>query len=87
MLHRDPDTRPVLLRAYDTQLRNESETPSAMAVTLLGPLRLLTFAGGRGFITYRDFGDLNEAALRRVIPQALEHFQRDPTIGRVEWKT
>ena len=47
----------------------------------------MTFAGGRGFITYRDFGDLNEAALRRIVPQALEHFQRNPTIGRVEWKT
>ena len=87
MPQRDPNTRPELLLAYDTQLRNDSETPSAVSVTLLGPLRLVTFAGGRGFITYRNLGDLDEPALRQIVPTALEHFQRDPTIRRVEWKT
>lgn len=87
MPHRDLDTRRELLHAYDTQLRNDSETPSAVSVTLLGPLRLVTFAGGRGFITYRNLGDLDESALRQIVPKALEHFRGDPTISRVEWKT
>jgi hypothetical protein len=37
------------LDAYDQQLRSDAETLSALAVTRLGPLRLVTFAGGRGF--------------------------------------
>ena len=45
-----------LLAAYDDQLRTDAETPSAVDVTLLGPVRLVTFAGGRGFVTYRDLG-------------------------------
>ena len=36
------------LEAYDRQLRTDAETPSAIAVERLGPLRLVTFAGGRG---------------------------------------
>lgn len=43
-----------LLAAYDQQLRTDAETPSAVAVERLGPLRLVTFAGGRGFVTYQD---------------------------------
>jgi len=75
----------LLLDAYDAQLRTDAETPSAVAVTRLGPLRLVTFAGGRGFVTYprpEDGDDL--AAL--VVP-ALEHYRADPAITRVEWKT
>jgi hypothetical protein len=45
-----------LLAAYDEQLRTDAETPSALAVAHLGPLRLVTFAGARGFVTYRDLG-------------------------------
>lgn len=29
----------ILLRAYDEQLRTDAETPSAVSVTGLGPLR------------------------------------------------
>jgi len=43
------------LEAYDRQLRTDAETPSAIAVQRLGPLRLVTFAGGRGFVTYRTW--------------------------------
>ena len=42
------------LEAYDRQLRTDAETPSAVAVERLGPLRLVTFAGGRGFVTYQN---------------------------------
>ena len=54
------------LDAYDRQLRTEAETPSAVAVTRLGPLRLVTFAGGRGFVTYRDLGGADRAMIGRL---------------------
>ncbi|WP_250033528.1 GNAT family N-acetyltransferase [Paractinoplanes maris] len=76
-----------LLAAYDAQLRTDAETPGAVSVTRLGPLRLATFAGGRGFITYQDLGGADAEAIRQLVPQALAHYQADPEIERVEWKT
>jgi hypothetical protein len=76
-----------LLKAYDEQLRTDAETPSAASVTRHGPLRLVTFPGGRGFITHRDLGGADADTIRRLVPEALAHYQADPTIGRVEWKT
>ena len=52
-----------LLAAYDDQLRTDAETPSAVAVSQLGPLRLVTFAGGRGFVSYRDLEDADAEAI------------------------
>ncbi|WP_410818298.1 GNAT family N-acetyltransferase [Micromonospora sp. 050-3] len=76
-----------LLAAYDEQLRTDAETPSAVSVTRLGPLRLVTFAGGRGFVTYRDLGGADADTVRRLVPEALAHYQADSEIGRVKWKT
>jgi ribosomal protein S18 acetylase RimI-like enzyme len=76
-----------LLTAYDEQLRTDAETSSALAVTRLGPLRLVTFAGGRGFITYRDLGGATAEEVQRLVPEALGHYRSDPHIQRVEWKT
>src|SRR5688500_1664540 len=50
------DRAAALLAAYDEQLRTDAETPSALVVEQLGPLRLVDFGGGRGFVTYRDLG-------------------------------
>lgn len=75
------------LDAYDRQLRTDAETPSAVAVTRLGPLRLVTFAGGRGFVTYRDLGGADSAAIARWVAGALAHYREDRGITRVEWKT
>ncbi|KQO81835.1 acetyltransferase [Frigoribacterium sp. Leaf263] len=75
------------LQAYDEQLRTDAETPSAIAVTLEGPLRLVTFAGGRGFVTYRDLGGADGDAVRGLVASAIEHFSADASIDRVEWKT
>jgi len=72
------------LAAYDEQLRTDAETPSAVSVVPLGPLRLATFAGGRGFITYAS---LDGAAAAALVRGALEHYRADPAIERVEWKT
>jgi ribosomal protein S18 acetylase RimI-like enzyme len=76
-----------LLARYDAQLRTDAETPSALAVSRSGPLRLVTFAGGRGFVTYRDLEGADAGAIRGLVAQALAHFRADSTISRVEWKT
>lgn len=75
------------LDAYDAQLRTDAETPSAVAVTRLGPLRLVTFASGRGFVTYRDLGGAGSVAIARLVEGTLAHYRADPGITRVEWKT
>jgi GNAT superfamily N-acetyltransferase len=75
------------LAAYDEQLRTGAETPSAVSVISLGPLCLVTFGGGRGFVTYRDLGRADAGAIRRLVPAALAHYQADSAIDRVEWKT
>jgi hypothetical protein len=75
------------LLAYDQQLRTDAETPSAIAVTRLGPLRLVSFAGGRGFVTYRDLADTDAETMPHLVSQAVDHYREDPEITRVEWKT
>jgi GNAT superfamily N-acetyltransferase len=75
------------LQAYDDQLRTDAETPSAITVTALGPLRLVTFAGGRGFVTYRDLDGADAPAIQRLVAGALAHFRADAGISRVEWKS
>lgn len=75
------------LEAYDTQLRTDAETPSAVSVSRLGPLRLVTFSHGRGFVTYQDLADADESTISRWVEQVVEHFGADPEIERFEWKT
>lgn len=75
------------LQAYDEQLRTDAETPSAVNVTRLGPLRLVTFAGGRGFITYQDLADAGSREIAELVEGALEHFRAAPEIPSVEWKS
>src|ERR1044072_4226585 len=75
------------LDAYARQLRTDPETPSAVAVTRLGPLRLMAFAGGCGFVSYRDLGGADSAAISRWAEDALAHYREDPWITRVEWNT
>lgn len=83
-----PDAlRAELLAAYDAQLRTDAETPSAVAVTHLGPLRLVTFAGGRGFVTYRDLGGADASRIRELVAQGVATLAADPQITTIEWKT
>ncbi|MEU6129902.1 GNAT family N-acetyltransferase [Saccharopolyspora sp. NPDC047091] len=81
------DDSATLLAAYDDQLRTDAEIPGASAVTRLGPLRLATYAGGRGFVTCRDLGGADAEQVRRLVDQVLAHYRADPAIERVEWKT
>lgn len=81
-----PD-RSELLDAYDSQLRTDAETPSAIEVSRLGPLRLVTFARGRGFVTYQHLDGADAETIRTWVAGALDHYRQDPHITRVEWKT
>ena len=47
------------------------------SVTRLGPLRLVTFAGGRGFVTYPRLDGVDAPTLRGWVAQALEHYAAD----------
>lgn len=76
----------ALLAAYDSQLRTDAETRGAVSVTHLGPLHLATFAGGRGFVTYRDLDGADANTVRGVVTRAIGQFLEDPDIKRVEWK-
>lgn len=75
------------LAAYDGQLRTDAETPSAIAVTHLGTLRLVTFAGGRGFVTYPHPDGTEAHSIASLVTQALDHYRGDPEMTKVEWKT
>ena len=76
-----------LLAAYDDQLRTDAETPGAIAVAWLGPLRLVTFSGGQGFITYRDLADADADQIRRPRLSRTEALSELTQITQVEWKT
>jgi hypothetical protein len=75
------------LVAYDTQLRTEAETTSAVSVARLGPLWLVTFPRGRGFVTYQNLAGGEAPSITRWVEEALAHFRADRQIERVEWKT
>lgn len=75
-----------LLRAGDQQLRTDAEIPRAVSVTRLGPLRLVTFAGGRGFVTYQGLAANDVTVIAQLVAGALAYYSRDPAISRVEWK-
>jgi len=80
------DTRRYL-QAYDDQLRTDAETPSALEVTRLGPLRLVTFPGGRGFVTYQDLVGADAATIAGWVRETVDYYRQRPDITRVEWKT
>lgn len=75
------------LAAYDAQLRTDAEMAGARSVVSLGPLRLGTFAGGSGFVTYRDLAGADAETIAAWVEQAVAHFVADPATTRVEWKT
>lgn len=80
------DQRARFLAAYDQDLRTDAETPSALKVTQHGPLRLVTFMQGRGFVTYQNLGEADREGIRRLVAEAMEYYVVEPGINRVEWK-
>ena len=81
------DQRSRFLAAYDEQLRTDAETLGATTVRVLGPLRLATFADGRGFVTYQSLGEADAERIRRLVEETLAHYQAKPATTQVEWKT
>ncbi len=81
------DDTATLLQAYDEQLRTDAETPSALTVHLLGPLRLVTFPGPRGFVTYRDLGGADEVEIGRLVGETVAYFRDRTEVSRFEWKS
>lgn len=79
-------SREYFLDLYDRQLRTDAETPSAVQVQRLGPLRLVTFAHGRGFITYPRITE-HDPLLADLAEEALDYFIKQPQITQVEFKT
>ena len=75
-----------LLAAYDAELRTDAETPSAIGVEHVGPLRLVDFGGGRGFVTYQDLAGADAATIAGWVDQVQEHY-RAGGFAKVEWKT
>jgi hypothetical protein len=75
------------LTAYDEQLRTDAETIGAADVASVGPLLLATFAGGRGFVTYRDLGGARADEVGHLVEATVAHFRARPDITQVEWKT
>jgi hypothetical protein len=76
-----------LLQAYDAQLRTSAETSGARAVRRIGPLHLATFAGGQGFVTYRDLGGARAEEVGWLVAEVVAHFRGDADVTAVEWKT
>lgn len=78
-------THAALLAAYDAQLRTDA--PSAVAMTRLGPLYLVTFPWGQGWVTYRDLDGAPAATIRGWVGEVLDHFRADAGIRGVKWKS
>jgi hypothetical protein len=76
----------AFLRAYDEQLRTDAETPSAIDVARLGPLRLVIFPSAHGFITYPHPEAADAKRFPELVGPALEHY-RNKGITQVEWKS
>lgn len=76
-----------LLLAYDDSLRTDAEMRGAHTVSRIGPLWLATFPGGGGFISHRDLSGADSASIRSLVARAVTHFQSDPEVVEVEWKT
>jgi len=76
----------ALLWAYDTQLRDVVEVPSADSWERHGPLLWATYRGRRGFVSYAPF-ETSPHELERLVVDTIENYRRDPAITEFEWKT
>ena len=75
-----------LLRVYDSQLRGEAEVLTAETCERHGPLLWATYSDGRGFVTYRSLAG-SEDRLESLVAATRTHFEAQPGMREVEWKT
>ena len=79
--------RDALLHLYDTRLRVGAETAGGRPVARVGPLHLVAFPGGWGFVTYADLAGADRETLDRWADEVLARFRAAPEVTDVEWKT
>ena len=79
-------TADELLIAYDDQLRTEAEMARALDVVRDGPLLCAVFDHG-GFVSYRDLGGIEGAALDDLIKRTVAHYRDDTEEASFEWKS
>lgn len=89
---RMPSDSRSLLAAYDAQLRGAAEVPGARSWIRIGPVVAARYAAGRGFVTYGaltapDGAPLDAARIATLVHSVIDHFESDPGITHVEWKT
>jgi hypothetical protein len=48
---------------------------------------LVTFAGGRGFVTYKNLAGADARTIETLVAETVAHYRRDPRIDWIEWKT
>ncbi len=77
---------PALLASYDAQLRDQAEVTGAVSWDRSGPLWRAKFPDS-GFVSYRDLGGLEGAALDALIADTVAFFAADQAIGSFEWKS
>lgn len=78
---------PAELRAlYDATLR-EGEMASADRVERVGPVLMGWYGGERGFVTYRDLGGLDAAAIRDLVTEVVQRYRADQLVEQIEWKS
>ncbi|TYC99151.1 GNAT family N-acetyltransferase [Arthrobacter echini] len=75
------------LAAYDDQLRTDAEILGAITVTRHHALHLVTFMHGRGFVTYKELGEVGAESIPRIVGDVVAHYRANPEIRLVEWKT
>lgn len=75
-----------LLDAYDNQLRTDAEVARAADVRRQGPVLWAVFDHG-GFVSYRDLGGLDGAALDDLIERTVAHYRDDTEVSSFEWKS
>lgn len=84
-------SRADLLRIYDSLLRTDAEMHSARRWDRDGPLFRGVFAGGSGFVTYRDLAGFDAPAdaerLDGLIARTVAHFDGDDSVHSFEWKS
>jgi hypothetical protein len=75
-----------LLDVYDHRLRGEAEMLTAASWQRHGPLLWATYGHSRGFVTYRSLAGV-EDRLGSLVAETHAHFEAQPAVTEVEWKT
>lgn len=76
----------TLLRAYDSQLREDAEVERALSVLRHPPLLWAVFGEG-GMVTYKSLAGAEGEDVDALIDASLTYFSDETDVLRAEWKT